>query len=309
MSKFAFLFPGQGSQHVGMLADFSQEPVVKAVFEEASEALGFDVWALCAQDANNQLNQTEFTQPALLTSSIALWQLWLSRGGKSPVALAGHSLGEYSALVAAQSLKLADAVRLVAERGVLMQQAVPEGEGAMAAILGLELDVLTQVCADASAGDIVAPANLNAPGQIVISGSKAAVDRAVSKAQEAGAKRAILLDVSAPSHCELMRPAAEKLQQTLAHTNLSSPQIPVVNNADADVYDEPKAIRDALIRQLYQPVRWIECVQKIAQFDITHCIECGPNKVLMGLGRRINRQLPCMPIADTAGFQKALGVA
>jgi len=309
MSKLAFVFPGQGSQAVGMLADIGAAwPVVTATFAEASEALGYDLWALSQNGPESDLNQTEKTQPALLTAGIAIWRAWQAAGGKAPDYLAGHSLGEYTALVAAGSLSLADGVRLVALRGQLMQQAVPAGEGAMAAILGLDDAAVRQACAEASAAGVVAAVNYNAPGQVVIAGSAAAVARAIELLKAAGAKRALPLPVSVPSHCALMQPAAARLQEALAGVTFGAPAIPVVQNVGARIEADVDAIRDALVRQLYSPVLWVGTVEALAGLGVTRLLECGPGKVLSGLNKRIVKELDTASLENVASFQAALAV-
>lgn len=288
--KAAFLFPGQGSQSVGMLADLAGEhPAVHATFEAASDALGFDLWALCQEGPESRLNQTEFTQPAMLAADIATWRVWQALGGPAPAALAGHSLGEYAALVAAEALAFEDALRLVQRRGQLMQQAVAEGEGAMAAILGLDDDVLEALCAGEGKGEVVSCANYNAPGQVVIAGAHAAVDRVCVAAKAAGARRALPLPVSVPSHCALMRPAADALTEALAATDIVAPVIPVLHNADVARHESADAIRAVLAQQLWQPVRWTTTIESLVSAGIVAFAECGPGKVLAGLNRRISR--------------------
>lgn len=309
MSKLAFVFPGQGSQAVGMLADIGAAwPVVPATFAEASEALGYDLWALTQNGPESDLNQTEKTQPALLTAGVALWRAWQQAGGRTPDYLAGHSLGEYTALVAAGSLSLADGVRLVALRGQLMQQAVPAGEGAMAAILGLDDEAVRQACAEASVVGVVAAVNYNAPGQVVIAGSAAAVARAIELLKAAGAKRALPLPVSVPSHCALMQPAAARLQEALAGVTFGAPAIPVVQNVGARIEADTGAIRDALVRQLYSPVLWVGTVEALAGLGVTRLLECGPGKVLSGLNKRIVKELETASLENVASFQAALAV-
>ena len=305
MSKTAFLFPGQGSQTVGMLADYRDEPVLQHTFNEASGALGYDLWALIQDGPAEQLNSTDKTQPALLTAGVALWRLWLHRGGARPAMLAGHSLGEYTALCCAGVFSLGDAVRLVEKRGQLMQSAVPAGEGAMAAILGLDDEQVRAACAEAAAGDVVEAVNFNAPGQVVIAGSIAALGRAVEACKAAGAKRAMPLPVSVPSHCALMRPAAEQLAEVLSQLRLHAAEIAVVNNVDVAVENEPERIIDALVRQLHSPVRWVETVQKLAAEDVTLAYECGPGKVLAGLVKRIDRSVEVVALEQIEALKAA----
>ncbi|WP_342243021.1 ACP S-malonyltransferase [Pseudomonas sp. OTU5201] len=286
-ASLAFVFPGQGSQSLGMLAEQGgQHKLVLDTFAEASEALGYDLWALTQQGPEEQLNQTDKTQPAILTASIALWRLWLAEGGARPAYVAGHSLGEYSALVAAGSLGLTDAVRLVERRGQLMQQAVPAGQGGMAAILGLEdVDVLA-ACADAAQGEVVSAVNFNAPGQVVIAGAAAAVERAIEACKARGAKRAMPLPVSVPSHCALMKPAAERFAESVEALDWQTPQIPLVQNVSAAVVADLTELKRDLLAQLYSPVRWVESMVSLSERGVTDLIECGPGKVLSGLNKR-----------------------
>ncbi|MGH8381199.1 ACP S-malonyltransferase [Pseudomonas sp.] len=286
-ASLAFVFPGQGSQSLGMLAELgAQYPLVIDTFREASEALGYDLWALTQNGPEEQLNQTDKTQPAILTASIALWRLWLAEGGARPAFVSGHSLGEYSALVAAGSLSLGDAVKLVKRRGELMQEAVPAGQGAMAAILGLDDAVVVGICAEAAQGEVVSAVNFNSPGQVVIAGAKAAVERAMEACKAAGAKRALPLPVSVPSHCELMRPAAERFAESVNAIDWQVPQIPVVQNVGAAVAADLGTLKRDLLEQLYKPVRWVECVQTLAANGAVQLVECGPGKVLAGLNKR-----------------------
>jgi len=304
---FAALFPGQGSQSVGMLAELADAyPSVKQTYDEASEVLGFDLWDLVQNGPDTELNRTHNTQPAMLAAGVAVWRVWNEAGGERPEAMAGHSLGEFTALVCAGALSFKDAISLVAERGRLMQEAVPEGMGAMAAILGLDDEIVIDLCSKAAQGDVVQAVNFNSPGQVVIAGSSDAVDRAIGLATEAGAKRAIRLPVSVPSHCDLMKPAADKLAEQLKAIEISSPEIPVIHNVDAAKHSDPDEIRAALSQQLYQPVRWVESVQKIAADGLSEMVEMGPGKVLMGLSRRIDRSITCMPVQDPDGLNKAL---
>lgn len=308
--KTVFVFPGQGSQSVGMLAALGAAlPVVRATFDEASQALGEDLWALAQQGPEEKLNDTRYTQPALLTAGVAVYRAWRERGGAVPALMAGHSLGEYSALVAAGALSLADGVRLVAERGRLMQEAVPAGTGAMAAILGLEDDAVRAACAQAAQGDVVEAVNLNAPGQVVIAGSKAAVERAIEACKAAGAKRAVALPVSVPSHCALMKPAAEKLAVRLKELAIVVPPVPVINNVDVSVAASADAVRDALVRQLYSPVRWVETVGKLAGEGAQLVVECGPGKVLTGLNKRVAKDAECVCVQDPESLEAALAAA
>lgn len=303
--SWGFVFPGQGSQEVGMLRDLAaDEAVIRDCFAEAGEALGLDLWQLVAEGPEADLNRTEITQPALLTASVALWRLWQSRSPVAPTILAGHSLGEYSALVCAEALGFTDAVLLVNTRGKLMQAAVPAGEGAMAAILGLD-NGQVQACCDAASG-VVAPANFNAPGQVVISGASAAVDDAIARCQEAGARRALKLAVSVPSHCPLMLPAASRFADHLGDVSLTQPKIPVVQNVDAQVSEDTDGIRTRLIAQLSKPVRWTDCAAAIVADGVTGILECGPGKVLTGLQKRIDRNVTALNIATPESFAAAL---
>ncbi|ASL25918.1 [acyl-carrier-protein] S-malonyltransferase [Azotobacter chroococcum] len=283
----AFVFPGQGSQSLGMLAEQgARHPLIGATFAEASESLGYDLWALVQQGPEELLNQTDKTQPAILTASIALWRLWLAEGGATPAFVAGHSLGEYSALVAAGSLPFAEAVKLVECRGQLMQQAVPAGQGGMAAILGLDdVDVLA-ACAEAEQGEVVSAVNFNAPGQVVIAGSAAAVGRAIEACKARGAKRAMALPVSVPSHCALMRPAAERFAEAVEAIAWQAPGIPLVQNVSAAVVSDLDSLKRDLLAQLYSPVRWVESMVCLAGRGVTDLVECGPGKVLSGLNKR-----------------------
>jgi [acyl-carrier-protein] S-malonyltransferase len=306
--NFAFVFPGQGSQSVGMMAAYGESAVIRQAFAEASDALGQDLWQMIAEGPADVLAQTVNTQPLMLTAGIAVYREWIARGGAVPALVAGHSLGEYSALVAAGALDFAEAVKLVRLRAQAMQEAVPQGEGAMAALLGLDEAQAIEACAEAAQGDVVSAANLNSPGQIVIAGSKAAVERAIVIAKAKGAKRAVLLPVSAPFHCALMKPAAERLQQALVEIEVRVPSIPVLNNVDVAVEDQPGRIKDALVRQAYSPVRWIETVQEIARRGATHVFECGPGKVLAGMTKRIEGSLQGGAIADAASLDDILKI-
>lgn len=306
--KTAFVFPGQGSQSVGMLNACAQMfPQVIETFSEASDALGYDLWQLVQNGPAETLNQTSHTQPALLVASIALWRIWNAQGGLRPVVLAGHSLGEYSALVCAEALDFASAVKLVAERGQFMQDAVPAGLGAMAAIVGLDDDEIRKICEQAAQGQLVTPANYNAIGQIVVAGHNEAVERVINLAKQAGAKLAMLLPVSVPSHCGLMQPAAERLANRLNSITFTTPKIPVINNVDVAVRTEPSIIKDALVRQLANPVRWVETVQQMSNQGIETFIECGSGKILAGLNKRIVASVPTFSIADPQILQQALG--
>jgi [acyl-carrier-protein] S-malonyltransferase len=291
-SRLAFVFPGQGSQSLGMLSALAQtQPEVEATFAEASEALGYDLWSLCQAGPEDQLNRTEHTQPALLAAGVAVWRAWRARGGARPAMLAGHSLGEYTALVCGGALSLAEGVRLVRTRGQLMQSAVAEGRGAMAAILGAEDALVEQVCAEVAGAEVVQPANYNAPGQIVIAGHAAAVERALAALGERGVRKAVRLAVSVPSHCALMREAAEALAEALASIDLCMPEIPVIHNVTSKTSSDVSSMRTALAAQLHQPVRWTGCVQALAAAGVSRVAECGPGKVLTGLAKRIDKGL------------------
>jgi len=307
MTQFAFVFPGQGSQAVGMLADVAaQYPIVEETFAEASAVLGYDLWALVQQGPAEELNKTWQTQPALLTASVALYRVWQQEGGKAPAMMAGHSLGEYSALVCAGVIAFSDAVRLVELRGKLMQDAVPEGTGAMSAIIGLDDESIAKACEESAQGQVVSPVNYNSPGQVVIAGHKEAVERAGAACKAAGAKRALPLPVSVPSHCALMKPAAEKLAVELQNITFNAPAIPVVNNVDVACATDPDEIRNALVRQLYSPVQWTKSVELMASRDITHLYEVGPGKVLTGLTKRIVDSLTASAINEPASLAAAL---
>jgi len=297
--KLAFIFPGQGSQSVGMLAELAAEfALVEETYAEASSELGYDLWQLVAEGPAEKLNQTQYTQPALLAAEIAMWRIWKQKPRTAPLFLAGHSMGEYSALVCANALDFPDAVNLVAERAKLMQQAVPEGQGGMMVIAGLEDEKIAGVCAEAAQNQILAPANYNSIGQTVLAGERAAVERAVDIAKQQGAKIAKLLTVSVPSHCELMKPAAEKLVSYLGNINIKNPVIPVINNVDVAVYNNADEVRDGLIRQLYNPVRWVETIQFLYNKGINCLVECGPGKVLAGLNKRILKDLPTVKFIE-----------
>ncbi|MDH5218391.1 MAG: ACP S-malonyltransferase [Gammaproteobacteria bacterium] len=303
----AFVFPGQGSQSVGMLNAFAAEQsIIQETFTEASELLGFDLWDLVANGPEVVLNQTDKTQPVMLAAGVAVWRAFKAANGSDPAFMAGHSLGEYTALVCAGAMRFEDALPLGVNRGRYMQQAVPEGTGAMAAILGLEDDQVRQVCDKAAEGEVLQPVNFNTPGQVVVAGNKGAVERALAVAQDAGAKKAILLPVSVPSHCDLMLPAADKLAAELATIEIMAPKIPVIHNADVTRYDDPDKIRDALKRQLYSPVRWVETIQYMTQQGVDEIVECGPGKVLAGLNKRIDRRMPAVPLVDQAALEKLL---
>ena len=309
---FAFVFPGQGSQSVGMMAAYGDSPIIRATFDEASATLSQDLWQLVVDGPAEALAQTVNTQPLMLTAAIAAYRLWLEKGGKLPAVVAGHSLGEYSALVAAGVIDFSDAVPLVRLRASAMQEAVPMGTGAMAAILNLEDEKILEACAEAIAevgtGAVVEPVNFNAPGQTVIAGSKAAVERACEGCKARGAKRAVLLPVSAPFHSSLIRPAADKLAQRLAQLEFNEPSIPVINNVDVAIESDPQRIKDALIRQAYSPVRWVETIRKMAGMGISSVAECGPGKVLAGLVKRSADGVNGIALADAAAIDAALNI-
>lgn len=308
MNKFAIVFPGQGSQAVGMLADVASEfSEISAVFNEASQVLGYDLQAMAFNGPADELNKTVHTQPALLAASYALYKVLQSKQMEPPAMLAGHSLGEYTALVCANALSFSDAIKLVAARGQYMQEAVAEGVGAMAAIIGLDEDQVKAVCEEArEAQEVLAPANYNSVGQIVIAGHHAAVLRAMELAKSKGAKMAVQIPVSVPSHCELMRPAAERLANLLQTITISPPTIPVLSNVDVAVYADAAGIRDGLTRQLFSPVRWVETIKAMIQHDITRIIECGPGKVLTGLNKRIDKTLNLQAVGDLASLQTTM---
>lgn len=306
--SFAFVFPGQGSQSVGMMAAYGDAAIVRATFDEASAALGDDLWVMVAEGPAEALAQTVNTQPVMLTAGIAAWRLWCERGGKMPTVVAGHSLGEYSALVASGVIDLKDAVPLVRLRAAAMQEAVPLGTGAMAAVLGLDNAGIAAACAEAAQGEIVEPVNFNANGQTVIAGHKAAVERAMEACKARGAKMAKALPVSAPFHSSLIRPAADKLAARLAELTLQPPLIPVINNVDVEIESDPARIKDALVRQAYNPVRWVETVQKMAAMGITTVAECGPGKVLAGLTKRCADGVAGLALADAAAIEANLGL-
>ncbi|MET0089145.1 MAG: ACP S-malonyltransferase [Candidatus Thiodiazotropha sp.] len=306
-SIFSMVFPGQGSQSIGMSNELADTyPIVQQTYQAASDALGFDLWAMVKDGPVENLNQTEITQPAMLTAGVAVWRVWQQEQGPLPACMAGHSLGEYSALVCAGALSFEDAVRLVSERGKYMQSAVPEGTGSMAAVLGLEDDAVREVCRSAASGQVVEAVNFNSPGQVVIAGDKAAVDRACELAKAAGAKRALPLPVSVPSHCALMKPAAERLAEQLSDIEITRPSIPVIHNVNVAEAQDVKEIRELLAAQLYSPVRWVETVQKMAGTGSATLVEAGPGKVLAGLTKRIDRNLTGMAVFDTNSLTQAL---
>lgn len=307
MQKFGFVFPGQGSQKLGMLSDLaSHSSQIRETFAEASEVLGRDLWEITQHDGDNSLDQTHITQPVLLTASVAIWRLWNHRGAPQPSILAGHSLGEYSALVCAGVMDFTDAVGIVHHRGQFMQEAVPLGDGKMAAIVGLENFQINEICDEAEEQGVVSAANFNSPGQTVIAGNARAVDFAIELCKEAGAKRALPLNVSVPSHCDLMRPVALKLERELAAIDFKPPTIPVVQNVNAEICENPEKIKLNLIKQLYSPVLWVDCIRLIHKAGVNHLVECGPGKVLCGLIKRIEPDLRCFGSDDVASLDSAV---
>lgn len=305
--SFALVFPGQGSQQLGMLAALAAEhAIIEQTFAEASAVLEYDLWELVQNGPQEALNQTEKTQPALLTSGVALWRLWQERGGAQPVVMAGHSLGEYTALVCAGAIDFADGVKLVKLRGEYMQQAVPEGSGAMAAVLGLDDNSIKAACEQAAQGQIVAPVNYNCPGQVVIAGEKDAVERAINACKTAGAKRAVPLPVSVPSHCALMQPAADLLATALAEITINMPQIPVIQNVNAAQSTDVENLKASLLAQLYSPVLWSASVEAMVALGVEQMLECGPGKVLSGLNKKIHKPLVVKSLQDADGMNAAL---
>lgn len=305
--SLAFIFPGQGSQSVGMLKELSESfSEVSATFQEASDALGYDLWSLVQDGPAEKLNSTDVTQPAMLASGVATWRVWQAKGGLMPSMVAGHSLGEYTALVCAGSLDYIDAIKLVSQRGQFMMQAVPAGTGAMAAILGMDDEAVRQVCLDAAEGEVLEAVNYNSPGQVVVAGNKSAVERVCVLAKEQGAKRALQLPVSVPSHCALMKPAADQLAEVLSSISFNAPSIPVINNVDVIAAESEADIRDALKRQLFSPVRWVETIEKMSADGADQFTECGPGKVLVGLNKRINKALSSNALLDAATIEAAL---
>lgn len=302
--KFAFLFPGQGSQSVGMMQGFGESAVIRETFAEASAILAQDLWRMVTEP-NEELNQTANTQPLMLTAGIAAWRAWQAEDGAQPCVLAGHSLGEYTALVAADALSFEDALPLVRYRAEAMQDSVAEGVGAMAAVLGLEDDVVRAVCAEAAQNEVLEAVNFNSPGQIVIAGNKAAVERGMELAKAKGAKRALILPVSVPSHCALMKPAAVRLARYLENVAVQVPKVPVLHNADVAAYSDAANIKDALVRQLYSPVRWVETIKNMAEQGVTHAAECGPGKVLAGLNKRIAAEMTCFALTGAEAISEA----
>ncbi len=309
MKKFGFVFPGQGSQKKGMLSEIAQgHPAILETFEEASEAIGVNLWSICQDDPEGLLDQTHITQPALLTSSVALWRLWRSQGGALPSLFAGHSLGEYSALVCADVMSLSQAASLVHKRGKYMQDAVPSGTGAMAAILGLDDDKIQSLCDQVAAGEVVSAANYNSTGQTVIAGNTSAVERAMAACKEAGAKRALLLNVSVPSHCALMLPAAERLAADLDNVTFRTPSVPVVQNLNGRVARSEEEIKLNLLKQLYLPVQWVESIGCMWDLGVVQIAECGPGKVLGGLIKRIESNMETFSLEEPDSFDHALTI-
>ena len=304
--KFAFVFPGQGSQSVGMMAGWERGSVVRETFTEASDVLQLDLWQMASAGPVEVQNITLNTQPLMLTAGIATYRAWLALGGSAPAAMAGHSLGEYSALVAAGALHFTDALPLVRFRAQVMQEAVAEGVGAMAAILGLDDEAVRAVCAEAAQGEVLEAVNYNSPGQVVIAGHKAAVERGMALAKDKGAKRALPLPVSVPSHCALMQSAAQRLADYLQNVTLLKPEIPVIQNADVASFNDPTAIKAALVKQLHAPVRWVESIQMMAQQGIQATVECGPGKVLMGLNKRIVAEMKPLSLTDVATMESLI---
>ncbi|MEH6616412.1 MAG: ACP S-malonyltransferase [Porticoccus sp.] len=306
-NNLAFVFPGQGSQKIGMLSALAEQfDIVTSTFAEASEVLGYDLWNLVQNGTQEDITLTERTQPLLLTASVAVWRVWQQEGGAQPTLMAGHSLGEWSALVCAGVVKFKDAVRLVRNRGAYMQEAVPAGEGAMAAIIGLDDDVIVSICADACQGEEVAAVNFNSPGQVVIAGNATAVDRAINGCKEAGAKRALPLPVSAPFHTNLMQPAADRLASEIMDTEFSAPKTLVVHNVNAQTESNPERIKQLMIEQICSPVLWVDCVKTLTDSGVNTVVECGAGKVLSGLSKRIDRSLNAYASEDPASLEKAL---
>jgi [acyl-carrier-protein] S-malonyltransferase len=306
MNKFAVVFAGQGSQSVGMMKGLAEFPVVRATFDEASAAVGENLWAMLEEGPVERINQTVNTQPLMLVAGIATWRAWRDQGGGQPMVFAGHSLGEYTALCAAGALSLSDAVRIVRMRARAMQESVPEGTGGIAAILGLDVDAVRAVCSEASESDVLEAVNLNSPNQVVIAGHRAAVERGMALAKVRGAKRALMLPMSVPSHCALMKPAAEQLRVALENLPMLPPSIPVLQNADVKAVDTAADIKRALVEQLFRPVRWIETVEAFARLGVTQVIECVPGKVLTGLNSRIDARLNCLAVNDADGLDAAI---
>ena len=308
MTRFAFVFPGQGSQSRGMMNGYADFPAVANTFAEASEVLKQDLWQLAAEGSDADLNTTVNTQPIMLTAGVAVYRAWNAQHGAAPSIMAGHSLGEYTALVAAGALSFADALPLVRYRALCMQQAVPEGVGGIAAILGLDDDSVRAVCIEGAQGEVLEAVNYNSPGQVVIAGNRSAVERGMELAKARGAKRAIMLPMSVPSHCKLMEGAAQKLREYLGNVAVQTPTIPVLHNADVKSYSDGAAIKDALVRQLYSPVRWVETVREFGKLGITHNVECAPGKVLVGLNKRIAADQQALAISDGAALTQTLNI-
>ena len=307
--KFAFVFPGQGSQSVGMMHGYTDLPIIQETFQEASDILKQDFWSMVNSGPAEDLNLTLNTQPLMLAAGVAVYRAWISLGGKEPVFLAGHSLGEYTALVTSEALSFADALSLVHFRAQVMQQAVPEGIGGMAAILGLDDEAIKAICRDITNqgnGESLEPANFNSPGQIVIAGHKNAILQGIELAKSKGAKRAIMLPMSIPSHCSLMKPAAERLQLQLQHVTLQAPNIPILHNTDVKSHSDPATIKEILAQQLIRPVHWVDTIRAFAAAEITHVIECGPGKVLAGLNKRIDQNLQQLPLTDSEAIKRAI---
>ncbi|MEK9133281.1 MAG: ACP S-malonyltransferase [Pseudomonadota bacterium] len=307
--SLAFVFPGQGSHSVGMMNALAAEfPVVRQTFSEASQALGYDLWQMVEQGPEEKLNRTEVTQPAMLVAGVATWRAWLASKGPLPQVMAGHSLGEYSALVCAEALDFSDAVKLVADRARFMQEAVPIGQGGIAAILGLDDDAVRKLCEQAAQGEVLDAVNFNSPNQVVIAGAAAAVARAVEQSKAAGAKRAVVLPMSVPAHSRLMHPAAQRMAERIKTVNVRSPRVPVIHNVHLRAESDPEAIRNALVRQIESPVRWVELIQKMAADGVDRMVECGPGKVLAGLNKRIVKTFETLPVYDPATLREALAI-
>ena len=307
MSNLAFVFPGQGSQKIGMLAELAeQNPIIQKTFNEASEVLGYDMWQLIQQGAQEEINLTQRTQPILLTCSVAIWRLWNEKQGALPSQMAGHSLGEWSALVCSNVIDFADGLKIVEARGKFMQQAVPVGQGAMAAIIGLDDQAILEACTEANALGVVDAVNFNAPGQVVIAGSNVAVERAMEICKDAGAKRALPLPVSAPFHTSLMKPAADNLADMVNAVTFRSPEVPIMHNVHAQNEQDPQAIKALMLEQIYSPVKWVDCVKQLKQSGVITLVECGPGKVLSGLAKRIDRELTAVATESAADFDAAL---
>ncbi len=308
MTKFAFVFPGQGSQSRGMMNGYAEFAAVRDTFNEASDVLKQDLWQLVAEGSDADLNSTVNTQPVMLTAGVAVYRAWQSQNGAAPAMMAGHSLGEYTALVAAGALRFADALPLVRFRAQCMQEAVPEGTGGIAAILGLDDDKVRELCTEGAQGQVLEAVNFNSPGQVVIAGNRAAVERGMELAKAKGAKRAIMLPMSVPSHCALLKDAAERLRGYLGNVAVQAPSVPVLHNADVKSYADAASIKDALVRQLYSPVRWVETVLEFGKQGITHNVECAPGKVLVGLNKRIDTNQQALAINDGEALKSALGM-